>query len=530
MSLSNAEIELVVEEIAQIAQRAVVQRVFEADGHTRILQLREPGETHHLLLSTAPGSTRVHFTATRGPQPATPSAFTMQLRRWLKGALFERVRQVGDDRIIRLDFRAVDQYWLDEQAADNSAKDERDTPAPRVWVSLLVELTGRHPNWYLLDKDEQIMGQLAPRSVGERELGVGRRWSSPQAPAATSRARRVRWELDALAPESFRRSEVIAEFYAEQIRSEALEQQLKSLNSRLKRRRKKLKRRARHIEGDLQRVESAEEFRRRGELLQSAWGKVERGAEKARVPDFYDPALPEVEIPLKPAMSLQENIEHYFHEYQRLRAAQDQIEGRLLETLELVERVDKYLQEVAQFEGQAALLGGAAGAEELVDELKALGQKLQDEGVLKAARAKRDKRKRRAARRRPYREFKSYHGATILVGRGAADNDTLSISIARGRDYWFHARDWAGSHVILRMNKRDDAPKKEDLLDAATLAGWFSRGKNDTLIDISYTRAKFIRKPKGFPPGRVTVSDASTLGLSIEDARLKRLFEAEVRA
>jgi len=79
----------------------------------------------------------------------------------------------------------------------------------------------------------------------------------------------------------------------------------------------------------------------------------------------------------------------------------------------------------------------------------------------------------------------------------------------------------------LRMDQRKEELKNEDLLDAATLAAWFSKGKNDTLIDVTYTRAKYIRKPKGFPPGRVTVADASTIGLSLEQARLKRLMDSE---
>jgi hypothetical protein len=39
-----------------------------------------------------------------------------------------------------------------------------------------------------------------------------------------------------------------------------------------------------------------------------------------------------------------------------------------------------------------------------------------------------------------------------------------------------------------------------------------------------------VRKPKGFPPGRVTVADASTIAVKIEDARLQRLLESEEQA
>lgn len=111
MSITSAEIALIVDEIKTVAGRSIVQRVFELERTTRVLQLRQPGSTDLLLLSTQPRMTRVHFIQSRGEQPPSPTAFTMQLRRWLQGALFERVTQVGGDRILRLDFEAVDPQW-----------------------------------------------------------------------------------------------------------------------------------------------------------------------------------------------------------------------------------------------------------------------------------------------------------------------------------------------------------------------------------------------------------------------------------
>ena len=89
-----------------------------------------------------------------------------------------------------------------------------------------------------------------------------------------------------------------------------------------------------------------------------------------------------------------------------------------------------------------------------------------------------------------------------------------------------HARDWAGSHVVLRMD-RDENPTQDDLWDAALLAAHFSKGREDTLIDVTYTRAKHVRKPKGYPPGLVTVAGGSTLGVSIDKERLASLLADE---
>ncbi|MFP4599327.1 MAG: NFACT family protein [Persicimonas sp.] len=508
MTLSRAEIELLLEEIAPLAGRCVIQRVYEADRHTRVLQLREPGHTHHLLLCTKPSFTRIHFVDQRPTQPSKPSALTMQLRKWLGGSLLEQVRQVNDDRVVRFDVDAVDPAWEPPEDRDPNLR------APRVPVALIVELVGHNANWFLVDDDDTILGQLDSKTLGSRELGPGKRYEPPPPPPDPTIGAKVRWELDRLDPARFERSARVDRYYSDEIRQDRLTSTRQELRSRLERRLERLERRIVHVEADLERAERAEQYKRRGELLQSAWGEVERGAESARVPDFYAEGMPEVEIPLDPSLSLQKNIEQYYHEYHRLKDAHQKIEERLLESIEQRDEIEAALADLDE-------------ADDDVDALEALAERLESTGLLPPKRSPQRARGGDKKQRKPYRQFRSKHGTRILVGRGASDNDTLSTSVARGRDMWFHARDWAGAHVVLRMRKDQDSPKGQDLLDAATLAAWFSRGREDTLVDVTYTHAKYVRKPKGFPPGRVTVADASTVGVAIEKARVERLLSTE---
>ena len=111
------------------------------------------------------------------------------------------------------------------------------------------------------------------------------------------------------------------------------------------------------------------------------------------------------------------------------------------------------------------------------------------------------------------------------MGRGGRDNDALSIRVARGNDMWLHAHDWAGAHVVVRLGRSEELDH-ETLLDAATLAAHYSKGRDDTVVDVIYTRAKHVRKPKGLPPGRVTVANTRGIAVRIEQERLKRLFDA----
>jgi predicted ribosome quality control (RQC) complex YloA/Tae2 family protein len=505
MTLSRAEIELILDEFQPLTGRCVIQRVLEADRRTRVLQLREPGQTHHLLASTEPNVTRIHFVADRPTQPDKPSAFTMQLRKWLHGGLLEKVRLLNHDRIVRLDLEAVDPAWEPDADADV----ER---APRVSMSLVVELTGRHANWFLLDAEDTIIGQLDAEVLGSRELGRGRRYEPPPPPPNPSVGSRVRFELDQLDPVASKRSTRLDQHYRKTIDEQRLEETQQSLQSRLERQIERLGRRVGHVQQDLERAEDAQEYKRRGELLQSAWGKVDRGAESVTVPDFYDEAMPEVEIPLEPSLDLQGNIEQYFHEYDRLQGARTQIQERLSESIDQLDEAQAALDEVADYRDD-------------VEAMETFSKRLQADAVLPRLQKQRSGNSN-SELRKPYREFRSKHDRPILVGRGASDNDTVSTSVARGRDMWFHTRDWAGAHVLLRMRK-NDSPNSDDLLDAATLAAWFSRGKDDTLVDVTYTRAKYVRKPKGFPPGRVTVADGSTIGVVIEKDRVQRLLATE---
>ncbi len=503
MQLSRREIELVVEELRPFLVPSRLQRVFEANPRRLVLQWRAPGVTHHLMIAAETDDTRLHLVERKPDQPAHPSPFTMQLRKWLHGAWLDELTVDEDDRVVRFYLRAIDPDWT--PVSDDEA-------APRIDLVLVAELLGRHPNLILLDNDDRIIGTATGSLLGQRDASAGAEYSPPPPPPEWADDEDVRPILQELEADGSR-SDVLADYF-QRSRQEREQRDLrKSLSRRLKRRVKKLRRRIGHIESDLQRIDDADEYRRRGELLQSAYGSVEPGASSVKVPDFYDEDMPEVEIPLDPACSLQENIERYFHDYRRLTRARDRVESRLLETMEMLDAAESAREELQGLES--------------VDDLRAFAQRMEAQGILRP----RSRKGRRGPRHQkplpPYREFRSRRGRPILVGRSAKHNDALTTSVARGRDIWLHARDWAGAHVVLRMRKSDDIDG-EDLLDAATLAAHFSEGRRDTAVDVTYTQAKYVRKPSNAPPGLVTHAGGSTLGVRIEKKRLQRLLDSEV--
>jgi len=519
MTLSASAIAALVDEIAPRLDRGVLRRVYAASVDTLVLEVRTPGQNVHLLVSLDPGLGRLHLTGGKPDQPPEPPPFVMLLRKHLVGARVAGLCQVADDRVVRLDLLA----WPPDRDEVEDAE-----PGP---VALVFELAGRHANAFLLGPDETVTGAWHPDHSERRPIAPGAVWTPPP-PPPTSVPTDDPLALATLPPDGARSAAVEADTDRERQRQQGT-LVARALLKRLQSTTATLKRRIAAVEKDLSRAQEAQRFRRWGELLQSAHGKVARGATTARVPDYYADGMPEVDVPLDPALDLEANIAHYFRRYRKFRDAIGPIEDRLLADYDRLD--DLHTATIEANDLAFAATFGRVGriaplartdlaAPQALAALLALGDQLQAAGTLPAPRPPAPRRADAAASRDlPYRAFTSKTGKPILVGRGDKHNDALSIKVARGSDLWLHARDLAGAHVIVRLDRHEEVDH-ETLLDAANLAAHYSRGKTDTLVDVQYTRAKHVRKPKGYPPGMVTVAEGRTIAVRPDPDRIARLF------
>jgi predicted ribosome quality control (RQC) complex YloA/Tae2 family protein len=103
---------------------------------------------------------------------------------------------------------------------------------------------------------------------------------------------------------------------------------------------------------------------------------------------------------------------------------------------------------------------------------------------------------------------------TVLVGRTAADNDTLSIRLASPRDFWFHVAAGSGSHVVVRNPEGLERLPRDTARFAAGLAAGYSKARAGGQVAVHATTCREIRKPHGFPPGKVTLGRYDTLTVS----------------
>ena len=112
----------------------------------------------------------------------------------------------------------------------------------------------------------------------------------------------------------------------------------------------------------------------------------------------------------------------------------------------------------------------------------------------------------------PPLEFISKSGFKILVGRNNKQNDTLTLKFANKNDIWLHAKDIPGSHTIIITNGQQ--PDDETILFAAQIAAAHSKAKGSSKTPVDYTRVKFVSKPTGAKPGKVIYTNQKTLFVS----------------
>ncbi len=510
--LTQAELNWLILPSLEWLTDSTIQRVYSSTYPFEwCLQMRRPGETRHLLICTDPNAVRIYFSQEGKPrQPQHPSTFTMLLRKWLQGMVIHEINYQEHERLIAL-----------KGSVRDPRHDDPDSKPERITLELLIELFGRHANIFLLDENRTILGQASSDRLPGRSLKPGKTYQPPDADPFDADHDRGNIRFVDQEPLSLthdlERHHATEEWFNKRLKTFKKESIYQALSSRLKRHSKKLKRLVQNLEQDLARVEEAQRWKHYGELLQSAYGRVKKGAKHVRVQNYYEEGMPEVDIPLDPTRSLQANIDHYFKQYKRLHNAQEQIETRLLEKMELLDEVNQWRSDLRQI-----IMEEEEGWQDLEETLSARGLL----GPPKQRPQQRSKQGQVVARP-PYRCYTGSKGSKIFVGKGAKGNDTVSLKIARGRDIWLHARNWSGAHVIIRMDRNQKQAHQGELLEAAMLAAHFSKGKNNGKVEVTYTEAKYVRKPKGYPKGMVTVAGGSTLLIEIEPQKLERIMSTE---
>ena len=269
------------------------------------------------------------------------------------------------------------------------------------------------------------------------------------------------------------------------------------LSGALDREVQKLERLAGKLEEELAGTERAEEFQRYGDLILAHPASRVTG-DFIPVTDLYDPEAREMKVPADPSLSPRENAERHYARARKLRRGAETIRGRLDSTRSRIRQAGEWRQ-------------GLEAARAPAD-LRDLEDLLVRARVLPPPKAAPTRRPRASPEGDAgIRKFRTADGFVILVGRTASDNDRLTFQMASPHDFWLHAADRSGAHVVVRNPARLKELPRPALLAAAQIAAHFSRAKGRGKVEVHVTMRKYVRKGRGFGPGMVTLRNHRTL-------------------
>ena len=279
---------------------------------------------------------------------------------------------------------------------------------------------------------------------------------------------------------------------------------IKLINNNIERCNKKI---ALHTE-NIRKAENREKYKIFGDLLTANLYRINPNSESVTVENYYSENLEEVEIPLKPELSPSKNAQRYYKLYNKAKATEEHSKKQLEEA----ETEKAYLETVLD---SVSRVSTPADIAEIRDELS-------EQGYITAGNPKKKKTQKKSA---PM-EFVSSDGYTILVGRNNKQNDELTIRTAYSTDMWLHTKNIPGSHVIIRTGGTGEVPDNT-LVEAATIAAYFSKAQKATGVPVDYTLVKNIRKPNGSKPGFVIYETNYTVFVTPDERLVERLKKGD---
>ena len=565
----------VVGELAPQLTGSRIEKIQQPARDQIILLLRG---SRRLFLNAGANQPRIHLTEQLRDNPSQPPMFCMLLRKHLSGGIIESVRQEPLERVVTLTVLASDEMgersrftlvWegMPRRAnlilcdrdgriidclrrVDLEAEQDRQV-LPGLFYRLPTRQDKRSPLSVTEEEFAALLGRAAPDApldgwlldtftaispLVARELTV-RACGSTDAPASQGNALWdvfSRWQRDVkgntFTPTLIKRngsladftygpvtqygtyaeteiydsfSHLLDDFYEKREQAERVKQKGRDLLKTATTARDRVRRKLAAQEKELAACLDRDHLRICGELITANLYRMERGQSRLTAQNYYDENCADVDIPLDVRLSPQENAARYFKQYAKAKTAEKYLTAQLQRGREELQYLESVLQELAQAESE--------------QDFNDIRTELTDGGYLRG-RGKKQSGFQRASKPR---EFCSSAGLRILVGRNNRQNDRLTTKDADKRDIWLHTQKIHGSHVILCTGGAE--PDEQSLMEAASLAAYFSQAQGSTKVPVDYTPVKFVKKPAGAKPGMVVYTTYQTMLADPDEELVKRL-------
>lgn len=526
MSLDGFNAAALLRELKALFERARLQKFSQITEYDFVAHFRAPGVTHKLLLSLHPERSRFHLLETGHPAAIVPNSFVMLCRKHVGGTWLEAIRQDHLDRRVEFIFNSGFSLvfdWAGRPSAlalvqteerkvvglfpSRGRIDRRQPylfpdPSPPSPLALSEEevkeaFLGVEKERKLSQALDEISSYWSPlwkkrfsRALGSSTRGDSspddfyRVWQQIVEPLrdqnlALKPALDSDGELTYCAEEStFPTMQAAANArWRDSSLAPGVSDDREELLKKLKKNREKAVRKLKKREQDRQGALTAPKDQLKGDLLLAYAHSLRRGSKEFATQDWEGKP---VTIALDPRMSVHENADRYYNKAKKKRRALEVLGTQIQLAQDEIEQWDDLIYAAQSSENRTDL-------EQVRRSMPSSVQKGKKKAVPQAPTS--------GPRRFLHDDF------LILVGRNPAQNDKLSLKTAAKEDIWFHVRQGAGSHVIIKTSGRQVG--EQTMEAAAWLAASFSQSSESSAVEVVTTRARFLKKPKGAPLGKV---------------------------
>lgn len=514
--------------VAELKEKLVgckINKIIEPNMLDIVLQIRSKDtekKLEQLYISASLDMPRIYLTDEKVVSLDIPKNFCVILRKYIERGIIQDIRQVRNDRIIFFDIQSYSEL------------------GDLTTYTLVFELMGRNSNFILVDSDGIIidaMRKLPPTEEATRLILPKSKYVSSirdqqidpflflsdiafdQLEGCSNILLGEYPRLEDLYmalqckphPYIYKHKEkydfyllplpskevVITQFdsiskmlstYYQSYR-EVYTDKAKSLKRVVKAKMIKLTTKLDHLHQDLDEANQNLIFNHLGLLLQSNLYAVKKGDTQITVLDFTNQNSP-VTIELDPMLDPSKNLKRIFTKGKKAKNALSQIAYQIEKTEQELAYLDTIFVQI-EFASPSDLA-------EITDEL------VQNKYL---------KEKKRNTPKKKGVTFTKYDidGIEVLVGKNNIQNDTITHKMAKPFDWWFHAKDVPGSHVLFRAPSSDYSLSEKEIRFCAELAGRFSRSGKSSTVPIDYTLAKYVKKIPGLQGSQVTYTHQKTI-------------------
>ena len=557
MALDGITVASLVTELDHTIKNARISKIAQPETDELLLTLKSPNGNYRLALSADASLPFVYLTETNKPSPMTAPNFCMLLRKHIANGRITAITQPGLERIIRFEVEHLDEmgdlqtkYLIVELMGKHSniifcTKDNRIIDSIKhvsAQVSSVREvLPGRE---YFIPQTQEKYDPLqttleeftdkalskpmpAAKAIYTTYTGISpvlaneicfRAGIDADLPAAALSSDEqlhlyniFHWLMEDVRAQKFRPhiilkngqpidfapveltqytdlqneynesiSYVLEQFYARRNAYTRIRQKSADLRrivtTALERSHKKYDLQSRQLKD----TEKRDKYRIYGELLHTYGYNIAPGSKSFTTLNYY--TNEDITIPLDEQLTPAENAKKYFARYNKLKRTYEALEVQIAETQ----------TELSHLDSIATSLNIAESEDDLVQ----IREELVSYGYIR----KKSNEKRQKSKSRPF-HYLSSDGFHIYVGKNNYQNDELTFKFANGGDWWFHAKGMPGSHVVLKTEGKELPDRAYE--EAARLAAYYSKGRENEKVEIDYLERKNVKKPNGAVPGYV---------------------------